>query len=1200
MRYRYLLLLLLGSLPLLSVAAPVEFIRNDGQWAAPFRYKAEAGNGTVFLAPDAFTYLLSHPANRDRIDAAHHGWTKEVVKLEFHAYRMTFLGANKEAPIAGSKEQSWYYNYFLGNDSSRWRSGIHPALALDYNAVYPGINLHVASESGLLKYEWIVAEGRQPSAIRMKIEGADGLSLKGGNLIIKTSVGDVQELKPVAFQYGTDGRHDVACRYRLTANELSYDFPDGWDERLPLVIDPTVVFCTMTGSTADNWGYTATYDGAGNFYAGGIMLSYPGSGGGSFPATTGAFQASFGGGVNDPNFATGDDHGVGFASDIAIMKLNATGTTRIWATYIGGSDNEQPHSMMVDASNNLVIAGASYSSNYPVTSGCYDATTNGGADIVVTKLNAAGTALIGSTYIGGSAADGINYSASEYVFGNLKYNYGDGSRSEVILDNAANVYVTASTRSTNFPVSTNAYQNSLAGGQDAVLIKLNPTLTALTYSTYLGGTLDDAGYVLALDTAQTHLYVGGGTQSSNFPGTGGAWKNSYQGGSADGFIARFGNGGTYPLQKTTFMGASGYDQVYGVQIDLENNVYAMGQTLGGGFPVTAGVYSNPVSSQFIIKMDSLLTTNVFSTVFGSGSSSQTNISPVAFLVDTCQNIYISGWGGNLGFTGSAPASIGTTTGMPVTPATIVAPMKSTTDGYDFYFIALAKNASSLLFGAYLGRNDPNPNYGEHVDGGTSRFDRSGIVYQGICANCGGAASPAFPTTSGSWATAVGSANCNEAALKIAFQLSVPDAIAAASPKTRGCPPLPVQFQNTSVNAISYSWDFADGSALDTSFSPKHTFTAAGIYKVRLVVYNPNACRTRDTTYITITVDNNRVQSAFNTVVLDSCGPYRASFSNTSQYSALPGAAARTTFLWIFGDGTTYSGTTPPIHSYASAGTYTVMLVMRDTAACNNPDTARKVISMNGLLVKAAFNLPDSVCLTTGLAFSDASQNASAVVWNFGDGQTSNIAQTTHTYAQPGSYRVVLTAVNPASCNKRDSVVHNIRIKRLPIAAFFHDPVVPVSNVPINFSNKSQYADAYDWAFGDGAHSIEENPSHLYRRTGTYRVCLVASTPEGCSDSVCKIVEADVHPAVGVPTAFSPNGDHNNDMFFVKGAAIETMNIKIYNRWGEKVFESTSMDAGWDGTYKGKPQEMDAYAYVLIATFIDGTSTTQKGHITLIR
>lgn len=1201
MAQRYLLFLLWVSLlPLCSTAEPLEFIRNDGQWSGPFNYKAVAGNGSVFLGPDAFTYLLAHPSNKDRMDAAHHGWVKEA-KLEYHAYRMSFVGASKEARITGSKEQSWYYNYFLGNDQSKWKSGIHPVLALDYAGVYPGINLHVASENNTLKYEWIVGEESDPAVIRMKFEGQDGLSVKNGKLIIKTSVWDVEELKPVAYQYSNDGRHQVACRYRLSGNELTYDFPDGWDKKLPLVIDPTVVFCTMTGSTADNWGYTATYDGSGNFYAGGIAFGSTSAGGsvtGSFPTTTGAFQTTFAGGVNDPNWQNSDAHGVGFACDIAIMKLNSAGTNRIWATYIGGSDNEQPHSMMVDANNNLVIAGVSYSSNYPVSSGCYDNSANGGADIVITKLNSTGTALIGSTYLGGSGADGVNYNGAESVFGNLKYNYGDNARSEVILDRNANVYLTASTLSSNFPVTSNAYQSSLGGAQDAIIVKLNPTLTSLTYSTFLGGSSDDAGYVLALDTAQTHLYVAGGTMSSNFPSTNNGWKTTYQG-NIDGYIARFLNSGSYNLQRTTFMGTSSYDQVYGVQVDLENNVYAMGQTLGGSFPVTSGVYSNTGSSQFIIKMDSLLTTDIFSTVFGSGSSSTTNISPVAFLVDTCQNIYISGWGGNLGFS-TAPSTVGTTTGMPVTASTITSPLKSTTDGYDFYFMALSKNAANLLFGAFLGRHSTLSLQGEHVDGGTSRFDRQGIVYQGICANCGGSGGPTFPTTPGSWATAIGSDNCNEAAVKIAFQLSVPDAIANASPKARGCPPFTVQFQNTSINAITYSWDFKDGSPINTSFAPTHTFTNPGVYNVQLVVYNPNACKTRDTAILTITVDSSQIKSDFNVNILDSCGPYRAAFMNTSQYSKMPGAAGHTSFLWLWGDGSQSTATNPGIHSYAGPGTYTVTLIMTDTGSCNSPDTVRKVVAVNGLLVKARFTSPDSVCLKTEMIFTDQSDNASGITWYFGDGASSTTTPASHTYANPGTYTMMLVAVNPNTCNKRDTMKKTIVIRKLPVANFSYDPIIPVPNTPIKFTNKSQNADYYSWNFGDGNLSAEENPSHLYRKTGTYRVCLSALTRDGCADSLCKEVSADVHTAIDVPTAFSPNGDGSNDILFVRGAAVETVNIKIFNRWGEKVFESGSMEKGWDGTYKGRPQEMDSYAYVLRATFIDGSSAQKQGNITLLR
>ena len=1197
MHYRYLrlFLLLLLPLPLAAQNASIEFVRNDGQWDGPFSYKASTAKGDVFLSGNSLTYVVGNPANTGRVDAVHHGWVKGPAKLDFHTYRMTFEGASASPVITAQKEQKWYNNYFHGKDPSKWKTGIHPALALDYSEVYPGINMHMASEKGDLKYEWIIAPGADANAIRLRIDGADALSLKNGDLIIKTSVGETHELKPLAYQYTGDGRKTIACRYRLKGNLLTYDLPEDWDKTLPLIIDPSVVFCTMTGSTMDNWGYTATYDGAGNFYAGGIALSYLG---GAFPTTTGAFQVSFGGGVQDPNPMTSDDHGVGYACDMAIMKFDPTGATRIWATYIGGSDNDQPHSLIVDGSNNLVIAGNSYSNDFPVTAGCFDNTANGNADIVVLKLNPAATALVGSTYVGGSAADGVNYNGSEYIFGNLKHNYGDNARSEVIVDKNNNVYVTASSKSSNFPVSANAAQPTFGGTQDGVVMKLNASLTTLTYSTYLGGSSDDAGYVLALDTGQTHFYVGGGTMSSNFPTTGGTWKPAYQGGGADGFIARFGNSGTYPLQKISFIGTANYDQVYGLQVDAENSVYSMGQSLGGAFPVTAGVYTNANSSQFIIKMDSLLATDVFSTVYGSGDPNHTNISPVAFLVDTCQNIYISGWGGNLGFT-SGVSTIGTTVGMPFTTP-VAAPLTTTTDGYDFYFIVLSKNAINLLYGAFLGRNNSNPNYGEHVDGGTSRFDKSGVIYQGICANCGGASSGAFPTTSGSWATAVGSSNCNEAALKIAFNLGAVKAQAVASPNAKGCPPFTVQFNNGSTNALTYEWNFMDGSPLNTTAAPSHTFTTAGVFNVRLIAFNPNACKVKDTTYLTITVDTNHVTSAFTAAVVDSCNPYRVIFTNTSTFGSTPGAQGFTTFTWLFGDGSTYTGLTPPVHNYSGPGTYTITLIMRDTTACNSPDTSKKIITIHNNFVKAAFTAP-VVCAGKPVAFTNASTNYTTLLWRFGDGTTSTVAAPSHTYsAAGGTYTVTLITYNPTSCNKVDSVQVTVTVRSLPTAAFTFAPVVPISNTPVQFNNSSTNATSYEWSFGDGDGSTDTNPSHLYRHTGHFTACLVAKNGSGCNDTLCKGVDADVKTAADLPTAFSPNGDGSNDVLYVRGGAIETMNLKIFNRWGQLVFESNRLENGWDGTFNGKPQEMDAYAFVLNVTFIDGTTFLKKGNVTLLR
>jgi gliding motility-associated-like protein len=160
--------------------------------------------------------------------------------------------------------------------------------------------------------------------------------------------------------------------------------------------------------------------------------------------------------------------------------------------------------------------------------------------------------------------------------------------------------------------------------------------------------------------------------------------------------------------------------------------------------------------------------------------------------------------------------------------------------------------------------------------------------------------------------------------------------------------------------------------------------------------------------------------------------------------------------------------------------------------------------------------------------------------------------------------------------------------------------VPEENKPIQFTNLSANANNYIWNFGDGSSSTDVNPNYQYKRTGHYLVCLIARTSEGCTDTVCKYVDAEIRTAVGVPSAFSPNHDGHNDILYVRGAGIETMNLKIFDRWGKMIFESNSVNDGWDGTYKGKDQGVNIYAYLLNVTFIDGTSQQLKGNITLLR
>ena len=1168
------LLILIPALRSYGQAAG-EFVENRGQWAGDFRYRAKVHRGTaVFLEPQGFTFSMARVAS----DGHRHDRTPLPESAPAHAWKVRFLEAAPDATFVPETPLPHYYNFFLGADSSRWKTGIYPAAGIRYQALYPGIDLQAVFEKDRFKYSFYLTPGADPARIRLQYDGINGLKKSAtGALLVKTSLGDVTETAPVAWQTTATGRENVRCNYAISGNVVSFVFPDGYDRSLPLVIDPTVVFATFSGATADSWGFTATYDDLGSFYGAGIVNQVPGE---SYPTTTGAFQATYGGGATNSGMSNLYST---YPCDIAISKFNAAGNTLLYGTYIGGSNNEQPHSMVVDSAGNLFVAGRTYSSDYPVLAGSYDNSFNGLADMVITKLNPMGTALLGSTFLGGSGADGVNIQATPpNSTSALMYNYGDDARSEIIVDKAGNVYLAANTQSIDFPLQ-NPLQSTLSGVQDAVICKLDGTLSSLLWSTYYGGSGNDAAYVLTFDTAQQFLYVGGGTTSANFPMPPGGYQSSYSGGRADGFVLRFQNGGAYPALNGSFIGQNDYDQVFGLQTDYDNKIYLMGQTLGGNFPVTPGVYSNPGSTQFILQMDSLLQNNLVSTVIGNGPASGPNISPVAFLVDTCGNIYLSGWGGSLfGFNPFASSMAN----MPLTPGAI----QSTTDGQDFYFIVLSKNMGSLLYGTYRGQAGVD----EHVDGGTSRFDKNGVVYQAICAGCG---RTGFPTTQGAYSPSNQSArNCNLIALKIAFELGSVRAAAAATPASSGCPPLEVTFNNTSANAAAFQWDFGDGTPGDTARNPVHIYTRPGTYRAQLIATNAVACRERDTTYITIRVDSNAISGNWTAQVTSGCPPYTIGITNNIR---TPGGSA--TFSWDFGDGTASSARNPVSHVYTDTGTYTVRLIVTDPAACNAPDTSFQTVTLSSQTVAAAFTAPDSLCLDAGgVYFQSNTTNATGIYWDFGDGDTSSLIAPFHVYEQPGRYTVTLIAGNPAACNKADTVRRTVHILRRPVANFDYTPIIPEPNVPIQFINQSVDAERYRWAFGDGGSSTAENPEHFYKRTGTYLACLTAVSKDGCLDTLCRDVVADVRIAADVPTAFSPNGDGRNDLLYVRGAAFETLTFRIYNRWGQLVFETSDPQKGWDGTWNGQPQEADAYAYTLTAVFIDGSTVNKNGHITLLR
>jgi gliding motility-associated-like protein len=258
------------------------------------------------------------------------------------------------------------------------------------------------------------------------------------------------------------------------------------------------------------------------------------------------------------------------------------------------------------------------------------------------------------------------------------------------------------------------------------------------------------------------------------------------------------------------------------------------------------------------------------------------------------------------------------------------------------------------------------------------------------------------------------------------------------------------------------------------------------------------------------------------------------------------------------------------------------------------------LDFNTSFVSAEFDMPDTVCMPAVVNFNNQSTNVTTYSWNFGDGNTSTTASPTNTFPGPGVYQVTLITANPTSCNKFDTAQHSISVFPSPTADFTWVPNPPTPNTPNVFTNLSTGATHYLWDFGDGVTSVEKDPIHVFEKDGTYQVCLSAYNDVGCQDTACKSVRGIVVPIVDVPTGFTPNGDGINDFVFVRGYGIESMTFRIFNRWGEKVFETTDKKTGWDGTYKGVKQEMEVYQYTLDVQFFDDTHTFKKGNITLLK
>jgi len=557
---------------------PLSFIANAGQADANVQFMVKAGKHIVFFTSQEVVFAASEQTEDELTRSS-------VVRLRF-------AGANEEVKVEGEEPLPGVANFFLGNAPEQWRANVPTYAAITYQGLYPGIDLVYSGKQGCLKSEFVVAAGADPNAITMTYSGTSSTYVQEDeSLVLETPIGKLVEKPPVIYQMIDEECVTVEGGYRLLGNgKVAFSLGD-YVPTEPLIIDPTLIYSTYLGATNDDRVRGIAVDGSGNAYI--IGETYCGD----FP-TQDPLQPNCSG-----NY------------DAFVAKLNPSGSALVYSTYLGGSDTDSGLGIKVDSSGNAYITGVTYSINFP-TQNPVQPVFGGYCDAFVVKLNASGSALVYSTYLGGSSDDQA---------------HGWG----IAVDSSGNAYITGATCSDDFPIQ-NPVQPVFGGTYDAFVAKLNTSGSALVYSTYLGGSDTDRGEGIAVDSSG-NAYITGTTWSIDFPTQDPLQPN--RGASFSAFVAKLNPSGS-ALIYSTYLGGSDSDSGKGIAVDSSGNAYITGTTWSIDFPTQDPLQSDcgGYNDAFVAKLNPLGSALVYSTYLGgSDSDGGTGIA-----VDTSGNAYITG------------------------------------------------------------------------------------------------------------------------------------------------------------------------------------------------------------------------------------------------------------------------------------------------------------------------------------------------------------------------------------------------------------------------------------------------------------------------------------------------------------------------------------------------------------------------------
>jgi hypothetical protein len=679
-----------------KIESPVIFIENVGQFQEEARFQVKGSRRTIWLSEDAIWVVVWEQG-----EARRQGEGKAPLRSLIEgeeglslatAIKLSFPGSNPNTKLEPFKKLETVISFFKGSDPSNWHTNVPAWGGVRYKELYPGVDLILEGEGRRIKMRWEARPDAELEKLRLRVEGAREVSLEGGNLVLVTDVGEFSLRLPVLEGVkGSPEVRELPCEGREIAYEVSSPWAEEGETSAFQTADDLsdLLYGTFIGESDYDYGFGIAVDGEGNAYVTGRTYSS------EFPTTPEAFDPSHNG-----------------YWDAFVVKLNPTGSSLLYGTFIGGSDYDGGSGIVVDGGGNAYVTGETLSSDFPTTTG---ASYNGGFDVFVVKLNPNGSLLSYGTFIGGSDND-----------------WGK----DIAVDGGGNAYVTGRTLSSDFPTE-DAFDPSHNGSSDAFVVKLHPSGSFLLYGTFIGGSDNDWGSGIAVDGGW-NAYVTGWTGSSDFPKTPEAFDTSLDG-VGDAFVVKLTSTGSFLLY-STFIGGSADEYGEGIAVDGGRNAYMTGYTWSSDFPTTTGAFdrtcgtdgncngTHPANDAFVVKLKPDGSSLLYGTFIGGGLGDE----GWGIAVDGEGNAYVTGATGSSDFL-TTPGAFDT----------------SYNDDWDAFVVKLNPTGSSLSYGTFIGGSQFEWGEGIAVDG------------EGNAYVTGRTESSDFPTTRGAFDTICGTdGNCN--------------------------------------------------------------------------------------------------------------------------------------------------------------------------------------------------------------------------------------------------------------------------------------------------------------------------------------------------------------------------------------------------------------------------------------------------------